>query len=143
VDSPENDSSFLTPTAGFDKLMRDPCITIGLTGNSTWCGPAAGKSAASGMPVSPDLINWSEQKYVMVKEKEDSAQIAGPLKSCSTMCCRNTSFTGQPPSRPLPETENMGDYNHRIYYTTTSDFETSATHSFYTTRDSMLLMPAL
>jgi hypothetical protein len=121
----KNDSSFLTPTAGFDKLMRDPCITIGPDGQFHMVWTCSWKERGIGYASSPDLINWSEQKYVMVMEKEDSAQNCwAPEIMFDDVLQKYIIYWATTIPGHFPETENMGDYNHRIYYTTTSDFET-------------------
>jgi len=69
----KNDSSFLIPAVGKDKLMRDPSILLGpdkkyhLTWTVSWWERGIGYAE------SYDLIHWSEQKYIPVMEHEKDA----------------------------------------------------------------------
>ena len=55
-----NDSSILKPTAGKDKLMRDPCIIRGGDGlfHAVWT--VSWNEKGIGYASSPDLIQWSQ-----------------------------------------------------------------------------------
>lgn len=121
-----NDSSFLTPTAGFDKLMRDPCIIKGpdnlfhMVWTSSWNENGIGYSN------SPDLIHWSEQQYFEVMQHELNArncwapEIFYDARSKQYMIFWATTIEGK-----FPETQSKKEnaYNHRIYYVTTPDFK--------------------
>jgi beta-xylosidase len=84
---------------------------------------------------SKDLVNWSEQKYIMVMEKESTAkncwapEIFFDKSRKQFIIFWATTIPGR-----FPDTEKSGDngYNHRIYYTTTKDFISfSDTRLFY------------
>jgi len=130
-----NDRSFLTPEAGISKLMRDPCIlrTPDEVFHMVWT--AGWTERGIGYASSKDLITWSEQKYIMVMEKEPAArntwapEIVYDEKEKQFMIFWSTTIPGR-----FPDTEKAGDsgYNHRIYCTTTKDFiDFTETRLFY------------
>lgn len=127
--------SFLTPTAGKDKLMRDPCIIKGPDGLFHMVWTVSWNEKGIGYASSPDLINWSEQKYIPVMEHEPEArncwapEVYFDEGSNQYLIFWSTTIPGR-----FPDTENAGDdnYNHRMYYTTTRDFKSfSKTTLFY------------
>lgn len=123
----KRDSSFLTPMAGKDKLMRDPCIIRGADKKFHMVWTVSWNEKGIGYASSDDLVHWSEQQYIPVMEHEDSARNCwapeifydGDRKEY--MLYWATTIAGR-----FPLTERSGDdkYNHRIYYTTTKDFKT-------------------
>ena len=123
----KNDSSFLSPAAGKDKLMRDPCIIRGGDGKFHMVWTVSWNEQGIGYASSADLINWSEQQYIPVMAHEDSArncwapEIFYDTEKKKYVIYWATTIPGR-----FPATEKMGDekYNHRIYFTTTSDFRT-------------------
>ena len=130
-----NDKSFLTPEVGISKLMRDPCIIRTDDGTFHMVWTAGWTEKGIGYASSEDLINWSEQKYFMVMEKEPSArntwapEIFYDKKNKQFLIFWSTTIPGR-----FPDTEKAGDsgYNHRIYSVTTRDFITfSETKLFY------------
>ncbi|CAN5362257.1 hypothetical protein BH23BAC1_BH23BAC1_51680 [soil metagenome] len=131
----KNDSIFLTPTAGKDKLMRDPCIIRGGDGRFHMVWTVSWNERGIGYAVSDDLINWSEQKYIPVMEHEPDArnswapEITYDDDSKEYMIYWATTITGL-----YPETQSQEEnaYNHRIYYVTTKDFDSfSSTRLLY------------
>jgi len=130
-----NDKSYLTPVVGVSKLMRDPCIIRTPDGIFHMVWTAGWTERGIGYASSKDLINWSEQKYIMVMEKETTArntwapEIFFDKKNKQFLIFWATTIPGR-----FPDTEKAGDtgYNHRIYFTTTKDFITfSETKLFY------------
>ncbi len=130
-----NDRSFLTPVVGISKLMRDPCIIRTPDGIFHMVWTAGWTERGIGYAYSRDLINWSDQKYLMVMEKEPTArncwapEILYDKKKKEFLIFWSTTIPGR-----FPETEKSGDsgYNHRIYSVTTKDFEAfSETTLFY------------
>jgi beta-xylosidase len=130
-----NDKSFLNPIVGISKLMRDPCIIQTEDGIFHMVWTAGWTERGIGYAFSKDLINWSEQKYLMVMENEPTArncwapEIFYDKKNKQFLIFWATTIPGR-----FPDTEKGGDtgYNHRIYYTTTKDFVTlSETRIFY------------
>jgi hypothetical protein len=120
-----NNQSFLTPTAGKDKLMRDPCIIQGPDGIFRMVWTVSWNEKGIGYAFSNDLIHWSEQFYIPVMEHEPDAkncwapEVFYDNKSKQYIIFWSTTIPGH-----FPETEKSGDdkYNHRMYYVTTTDF---------------------
>ncbi len=127
--------SVLTPAVGVDKLMRDPCVISGPDGKFHMVWTVSWGEKGIGYASSEDLIHWSEQKYLPVMEHEKDAlncwapEVFYDEASEQFVIFWSTTIPGR-----FPETEKTGDsdYNHRMYYVTTSDFETfSETKLFY------------
>lgn len=120
----KKDSSFLKPTVAKDKLMRDPCIIRGKDGLFHMVWTVSWKDRGIGYASSKDLIHWSEQVFVPVMEKEATAkncwapEIFYDDAKKEYLIYWATTIPGR-----FPETENLGDNNHRIYYVTTKDFK--------------------
>jgi hypothetical protein len=130
-----NGKSFLTPSVGVSKLMRDPCIIRTPDGAFHMVWTAGWTERGIGYSSSRDLVNWTEQKYFKVMEKEPEArncwapEIIYDKKSKQFLIIWATTIPGR-----FPDTEKAGDtgYNHRIYSATTKDFKTfSETELFY------------
>ncbi|WP_114777542.1 glycoside hydrolase family 43 protein [Botryobacter ruber] len=123
----KNDEIFLKPTAGKDKLMRDPCIIRGGDGKFHMVWTVSWNEKGIGYASSDDLLNWSEQQYIPVMEHEEGArntwapEITYDKKKKEYMIYWATTITGL-----FPETQVAEDaaYNHRMYYVTTKDFKT-------------------
>ncbi|WP_255474222.1 glycoside hydrolase family 43 protein [Pontibacter qinzhouensis] len=123
----KNDSIFLRPTAGKDKLMRDPCIIRGGDGKFHMVWTVSWNERGIGYASSTDLLNWSEQQYVPVMEHEPGArntwapEITYDDKTGEYLIYWATTITGL-----YPETQSSEEsaYNHRMYYVTTKDFKT-------------------
>jgi hypothetical protein len=124
--------SFLQPTVGEDKLMRDPCLLLGPDGifrmvwTTSWWGHTIGYAH------SRDLIHWEDQQAIPVMAGEptavncwapevvyDSAQGRYLIYWATTIPGRfaATDETG----RTRPDQRLL---NHRIYSITTGDFRT-------------------
>ena len=120
-----NNESFLTPTVGGDKLMRDPCIIQGPEGRFHMVWTVSWNEQGIGYAHSDDLINWSEQKYIPVMEHEKEArncwapEVYYDETSRQYMIFWSTTIPGR-----FPDTDDQGDsdYNHRMYFVTTKDF---------------------
>ncbi|MBD2702827.1 glycoside hydrolase family 43 protein [Spirosoma sp. BT702] len=123
----KNDKSFLKPAVGQDKLMRDPCIIRGHDGRFHMVWTVSWKEKSIGYASSDDLIHWSEQQNIPVMAHEEGArncwapEITYDASSRQYMIYWSTTITGK-----FPETQDAAEnaYNHRLYYTTTSDFKT-------------------
>lgn len=121
-----NDSSFLKPTAGVDKLMRDPCIIKGPDSLFHMVWTCGWNEKGIGYATSPDLIHWSEQHYFEVMKHEAGArncwapEIFYDEKSNQYMIFWATTIEGKFPGT---QSKKENGYNHRIYYVTTSDFK--------------------
>lgn len=128
--------SFLTPTAGYDKLMRDPCIILGADGLFHMVWTCSWKEHQIGYANSKDLINWSQQQTlpVMVHEAEAkncwAPEIVYDSKNKNYLIYWATTIPGR--HSEVATSENEKNLNHRIYCTTTSDFKTfSPTRLFF------------
>lgn len=121
-----NGKSLLTPTAGGDKLMRDPCIIRGGDGLFHMVWTVSWNEKGIGYANSKDLVHWSEQQFIPVMEHDDGArncwapEIFYDEKHNEYMIFWATTITGL-----FPETQTTEDdgYNHRMYYVKTSDFK--------------------
>ncbi len=119
--------SYLTPTVGSQKLMRDPCILQGPDGvfHMVWTTGWEGRDI--GIAHSKDLINWSEQKAIPVMAHEPTAmncwapEIMYDAANKQYLIFWSTTIPGK-----FPATAGSAgkDRNHRIYYVTTKDFVT-------------------
>ena len=118
--------SWLKPTAGENKLMRDPCLYRGPDGrfHLVWTTGWTGKTI--GYASSRDLKHWSEQKTLPVMAHEPAAQNCWAPEINWDPAARHwvihwsSTILGQ-----FPETEMSNrrrERNHRIYATTTKDF---------------------
>ena len=134
-EAPGNDRPVLTPTAGRDKLMRDPCIIRGPGGKFHMVWTVSWNDRGIGYANSDDLVHWSEQKFLPVMEHEPNArncwapELFYDEKEAQFLIFWSTTIAGL-----YPETEEMADkgWDHRMYYVTTSDFVTfSETKQFY------------
>ena len=122
----KNDSIFLKPTAGNDKLMRDPCIIRGADGKFHMVWTVSWNEKGLGYASSGDLIHWSEQQFIPVMAHEPNArntwapEITYDPRKKEYMIYWATTITGL-----YPETQSQEDnaYNHRMYYVTTKDFK--------------------
>ncbi|HSI76550.1 MAG TPA: glycoside hydrolase family 43 protein [Lunatimonas sp.] len=127
--------SFLTPTAGDDKLMRDPCIIRGKDGKFHMVWTVSWNEKGLGYASSEDLVNWSTQQYIPVMEHEKNArntwapEVFYDEAEDLYMIFWATTISGL---YPETQSEEESAYNHRQYYVTTKDFETfSDTKLFY------------
>lgn len=119
--------SFLTPVVGKSKLMRDPCITIGPDGTFHMVWTDSWDSTTIGYAYSKDLIKWSEQRAIPAMRAEPATKNCwAPEIIYDPAMKQFVIFWATTIPVRFPETEMAGknDNNHRIYSTTTVDFET-------------------
>jgi beta-galactosidase len=129
-----NGEALLKPTVGEAKLMRDPSIVQDSKGTFHMVWTSGWTENNIGYASSKDLIHWSEQKKLPVMGHEpDVLNTWAPelyyKKSSKTFyIIWASTITGK-----FPETSKADQkYNHRLYYTTTKDFEKfSETKLFY------------
>jgi hypothetical protein len=122
-----NGKSFLAPTVGKDKLMRDPFILHGKDGlfHMVWTSDWWDKQI--GYAESPDLINWSEEKGIPVMEHEPTAKNSWAPEMVYDPVNKNyiifwaTTIPGR--HSDVASSEREKGLNHRMYCTTTSDFK--------------------
>lgn len=127
----KNGQSFLTPNVGNDKLMRDPCIIQGPDNVFHMVWTVSWNERGIGYANSKDLIEWSQQKYIPVMEHESLAvncwapEVYWDEATGQYLIFWATTIPGR-----FPETDSQGKpdrvRNHRMYYTTTKDFQTFA-----------------
>ncbi|TLU98804.1 glycoside hydrolase family 43 protein [Dyadobacter luticola] len=123
----KNGKSFLTPTTGKDKLMRDPCIIQGPDGTFHMVFTTGWHDKIIGYTSSKDLINWSAQKAVPVMEHEPDAKNSWAPEVFYDDLKKNfiiywaTTIPGRHSN--VAESEGEKGLNHRIYYVTTPDFK--------------------
>tara|TARA_B100001250_G_scaffold203697_1_gene174737 strand:- start:4434 stop:5423 length:990 start_codon:yes stop_codon:yes gene_type:complete len=139
----KNNKSFLTPTIGNDKLMRDPCIIYGPDKKFHMVYTISWRERSIGYTSSPDLINWSKQLKIPVMTHEENAlncwapEVFYDSNSKNYVILwsttiperfKETDSTGDSihihtPSRLEGKTDLILKYNHRLYYVTTNDFK--------------------
>ena len=128
--------SFLTPTVGKDKLMRDPSIcqapdgTFHMVWTSSWTDRIIGYASSC------DLIHWSEQKAIPVMMNEPAAhncwapELFYDESSQTYYIFWATTIPGR--HKEVSTSESEKGLNHRIYYVTTKDFKSfSKTAMFF------------
>jgi hypothetical protein len=135
-----NGKSFLTPLVGESKLMRDPCVLLGPDGVHRMVWTDSWSGGTIGYARSKDLIHWFDQKAIPVMKDEPTTlnswapEVHYDPKNQQYLIFWSSTIPGR-----FSNTEQTGDkaagdahYNHRIYSTTTKDFETfTATKLFY------------
>lgn len=131
----EKGRSLLTPTAGEDKLMRDPCIVKGRDGRFHMVWTVSWNEKGLGHAYSDDLVNWSEQQFIPVMAHEPNArntwapEVYYDKKEDLYLIYWSSTIRGL---YPETQSEEENGYNHRQYYVTTKDFKTfSETRLFY------------
>jgi len=125
------DKLFFKPKVG--RMFRDPFIMQGPDGvfRMTWTATESGIGYAR----SQDLVNWTDEKIIPVMAHEPTVRNCWAPEIFYDDANKNylIFWSSTIPGRFL-ETDNSGDhgFNHRIYSTTTSDFETfSPAHLLY------------
>lgn len=122
--------SFLTPTAGEDKLMRDPSIVRAPDGTYHMVWTVSWGEKGIGYASSKDLIHWSDQRFIPVMAHEVETLNCWAPDLFDEVSRKYLIFWASTIPGRFPETDgqdasgNGPGYNHRIYYTTTEDFET-------------------
>lgn len=118
--------SILKPTAGGDKLMRDPCIIRGGDGKFHMVWTVSWNEKGIGYAHSEDLLHWSKQQFLPVMEdEEETLNSWAPEINYDAQDERYMIYWASTIPGRFPSTAGKGDekYNHRMYYTTTRDFE--------------------
>lgn len=125
-------ASFLQPVAGENKLMRDPCLLLGPDGvfrmvwTTSWTGGTIGYSSST------DLVHWTKQKTLPVMAHEPTTancwapEIVWDDRAGHYLIFWSSTVPGK---FPVPDETERKDRsrpprNHRLYSTTTKDFET-------------------
>jgi hypothetical protein len=120
-------ASYLRPVVGKEKLMRDPCVMRGPDGTFHMVWTDSWTDRSIGYASSKDLIHWSGQRALPVMEHEPTArncwapEIVWDAKQGNFLIFWSTTIPGRFPATSQTAESN---YNHRIYATTTKDFNT-------------------
>ena len=135
------DSSFLQPTVGRERIMRDPMILRGPDGlfHMVWTvglglakPEGVQREAGIGYATSPDLGHWSEQRYLPVMAGVPAARNAwAPELSYDGVSRRYLIFWSSTVVGRFPATDGQlrkgrswdPGWDHRIYFATTTDFQ--------------------
>ena len=119
--------SLLKPEVGESKLMRDPCLlrapggTFHMVWTTAWNGRTIGYAA------SKDLLHWSEQKALLVMADEPATlNCWAPEVTWDGQKEQFLIFWASTVTNKFTETASQAEnhYNHRMYCTTTKDFQT-------------------
>lgn len=118
--------SYLAPTVGISKLMRDPCVARGPDGTYRMVWTAGWNENDIGYASTKDFITWSAEKSIPVMAQEPTVrntwapELEWDDKRNEWLIFWSSTVPGK-----FPETAGASekDYNHRIYCTTTKDFE--------------------
>ncbi len=127
-DSLKNGQSFLTPSVGKDKLMRDPCIVQAEDGTFHMVWTSGWHDKIIGYASSKDLIHWSEQQAIPVMEHEPTAknswapELFYDKKQKEYIIFWATTIPNR--HSDVSDSEKEKGLNHRMYATTTKDFKT-------------------
>lgn len=122
-----SDSVFLVPTIGKDSLMRDPSVAEGPDGTFHMVWTSGWNDRGIAYSSTKDFINWTPQKEIPVMAHEPE----------TLNCWAPEVFYDKPsetyyiywastiPDRHsfVPTSDDEKQWNHRIYLTTTKDFE--------------------
>ncbi|MTK52352.1 MAG: family 43 glycosylhydrolase [Paludibacter sp.] len=118
--------SFLTPTVGKDRLMRDPSIVQGSDGVFRMVWTSGWWDRGIGYASSKDLVHWSDQQNIPVMEYEPTAKNAWAPELFYDKKSKNyyifwaSTVPSLHPNAPDSATEK--GLNHRLYSVTTSNF---------------------
>lgn len=123
----KNNSSFLKPEIGKDKLMRDPSIVQGKDGVFHMVWTSGWWDRIIGYASSEDLINWSDQDSIPVMMHEPTAKNAWApelfydSKSNEFYIIWASTIPGR--FTEIAESEREKGLNHRMFAVTTRDFK--------------------
>jgi len=120
--------TFLEATVGTSKQFRDPSIVRGPDGtfHLVWTAGWHGDQGF-GHASSKDLIHWSEQQFVPVMTNEPATvnvwapELFYDAKEKQFLVVWASTIPGR-----FPDDLEKHDNNHRLYFTTTRDFQTFA-----------------
>jgi hypothetical protein len=117
---------YLKPSIGNQKVMRDPSVVKGPDGTfhlvwtSSWKG-----DKGFGYASSKDLVNWSEQRFIPVMEHEPTTvNVWAPELFYDEDNKQYIIIWASTIPFRFPKKLEEEDNNHRMYYTTTKDFQT-------------------
>ena len=118
--------TFLKPQVGKRKLMRDPSLLRAPDGTFHMVWTTGWRDDQGfGYANSRDLLHWSEQKFIPVMTNEPTTvnvwapELFYDDPSRQFIICWSSTIPGR-----FPDYQETSTNNHRMYYTTTRDFET-------------------
>jgi hypothetical protein len=120
-------ASFLEPRIG-SKLMRDPSICQGPDGTFHMVWTTGWHDKGIGVAHSRDLLEWSDQEWLKVMDHEPEArncwapEIFYDAATETYLVFWSTTIPGRFPETEEEEGDNLS--NHRVYMTSTKNFET-------------------
>jgi hypothetical protein len=120
------DSIYLKPMIGKDKIMRDPSMIQGPDGtfHLVWTTEWKGGNGF-GYASSKNLIDWTEQQYIPVMQKEPTvANVWAPELFYDDVAEQYIIIWASTIPFRFEKGAEAEDNNHRMYYTTTKDFKT-------------------
>ena len=128
--------SFLRPEIGTkEKLMRDPCVVRGPDGTYHMVWTSGWNEQGIGYASTRDFITWSEQREIPVMRHEPTARNSwAPEVVYDEAAGEFVIFWASTIPDRFPATEGSSEsgYNHRMYATTTKDWQTfTPTRLFY------------
>jgi len=118
--------TFLQPEVGASKLMRDPSVIKGPDGtfHLVWTTGWRG-DLGFGYAHSKDLVHWSAQKFIPVMQHEPTTvNVWAPELFYDAATKKFIIIWASTIPERFPRGIEEEKNNHRMYYTTTSDFET-------------------
>lgn len=122
--------SILAPAIGRDSLMRDPSITQGPDGRFYMVWTISWHDLGIGYASSDDLISWSEQQFLPVMDRFPSSKnVWAPELFYNNDDQKFYIVWASTVPDLFPEIEttpNEKGLNHRLFYTTTTDFKSFA-----------------
>ncbi len=122
-----DDKSLLVPVVGKDSLMRDPSVAQGKDGTFHMVWTTSWWDKGIGYASSKDLINWSEQKFLPVMSHLESTKNTWAPElfydKADDLFYIFWASTVPELYEEIETSESEKGLNHRIYYTTTKDFE--------------------
>jgi hypothetical protein len=125
--------TFLKPQVGPAKLMRDPSITQGPDGtyHLVWtCGWKGDKGF--GYASSKDLMHWSAQRFIDVMSHEPTTvNVWAPEIFYDKGTQQYLIVWASTIPFRFPKWQEDEDNNHRLYYTTTKDFQSFTPAKLY------------
>lgn len=140
---------FLKPEVGGDiknRMMRSPSICRGLDETYHIVWTVSWETRSIGYASSKDLINWSKQKLLPLMEHEKNARNTwGPELFYDDKNKRYYIIWASTVSGKFNETAGSSekDFNHRLYYTTTTDFIKFTPTELYWNPDHNVMDPLL
>lgn len=118
-------ASFLAPAIGKSKLMRDPSLVRGPDGLYHMVWTSGWDERGIGYAASPDLVHWSPQRELAVMAHEPGAlnawapEIMHDARQGHYLILWSSTIPGR---FAAGHGKGDGNYNHRVYATTTRDF---------------------